>query len=173
MDRNRLQRGPPTTSPEVVVRTQLQRKLGGFRQELTHWGDVEMLMRFAAHSSVGYIKACQAYYRVHENNMHSHYLGIKDLEQRSTTFRFFFDTYEHHIKCGKQLRSLAFRRVAEKAIGEANHSFKRKQIDHCKALLEFAQQTHPEIVSWKPYSRIRWKLAMGPTVWAILLPVCA
>ena len=36
------------TSPEVVVRTELLRKLGGYRTDLPHTADMELWMRLAA-----------------------------------------------------------------------------------------------------------------------------
>ena len=55
----------------VIVRTRLQRELGGYRKELPHNGDWEMWMRFAAHAAVGILDADQAFYRVHGHNMTS------------------------------------------------------------------------------------------------------
>jgi hypothetical protein len=58
------------TSPEVVVRTSVQQRIGGYRPELPHTGDVEMWMRFAVHSDVAFIKGVdQAFYRIHGNQM--------------------------------------------------------------------------------------------------------
>src|SRR5262249_17275476 len=37
------------TSPEVVARTELLRKLGGYRADLPHTGDMELWMRLATH----------------------------------------------------------------------------------------------------------------------------
>ena len=58
------------TSPEVVVRTALQKQVGGYDPLLPHSGDMEMWMRLAAHADVGYIRGVdQAFYRVHSRNM--------------------------------------------------------------------------------------------------------
>src|SRR4051794_17612091 len=38
----------------AVVRTKLQKSLGGYRRDLPHAGDMEMWLRFAAHGSVGF-----------------------------------------------------------------------------------------------------------------------
>ena len=43
----------------AVVRTELQKRLGGYRRELPHAGDMEMWLRFAAHASVGFVSSFQ------------------------------------------------------------------------------------------------------------------
>src|SRR5262249_6804667 len=58
------------STPTAVVRTALQKQLGGYRPELPHTGDLEMWLRFAAHAPVGVLDADQAFYRVHGRNMH-------------------------------------------------------------------------------------------------------
>lgn len=40
----------------VVVRTELQKRVGGYRHELPHAGDLEMWLRLAAHASVGVLE---------------------------------------------------------------------------------------------------------------------
>ncbi|HWF49607.1 MAG TPA: glycosyltransferase family 2 protein [Solirubrobacteraceae bacterium] len=59
-------------SPEVVLRTSVQREIGGYRSDLPHSGDLEMWLRAAAVADVGYVTgADQAWYRVHAENMHT------------------------------------------------------------------------------------------------------
>lgn len=61
----------PICSPEVVLRTSVQREIGGYRPQLPHSGDLEMWIRAAAIADVGYVGgADQAWYRVHDANMH-------------------------------------------------------------------------------------------------------
>ncbi|KIX78669.1 hypothetical protein SF23_05285 [Streptomyces sp. MBRL 10] len=81
----------------MVVRTALQRKVGGYDPELPHAGDIEMWMRLAAHADVGYVRgADQAFYRVHGNNMSTTDFGgqLDDLRQRLVAFTSVLD------KCG-------------------------------------------------------------------------
>ncbi|RJG43344.1 glycosyltransferase family 2 protein [Mesorhizobium sp. DCY119] len=57
--------------PEVVIRTSIQHRLGGYKASLPHSADMEMWLRAAAISDIGRINgADQAYYRVHNANMH-------------------------------------------------------------------------------------------------------
>ena len=62
----------------AVVRTKLQKRLGGYRNELPHTGDMEMWLRFAAHASVGFISAYQGVYRFHSANMSTAYYIVSD-----------------------------------------------------------------------------------------------
>jgi glycosyltransferase involved in cell wall biosynthesis len=43
----------------AIVRTALQKKIGEYRQELPHAGDMEMWLRFAVHAPVGYVNTYQ------------------------------------------------------------------------------------------------------------------
>ena len=73
------------SSPEVIVRTSLQRQLGGYCADLPHAGDLEMWLRFAAHSSIAYLaEVDQAYYRRHTTSMQSTVFNtvLADLRQR-------------------------------------------------------------------------------------------
>ena len=69
-------------TPTVVLRTHLQKELGGYRRELLHTGDMEMWMRFAVHGDIAETVAHQAYYRLHGNNMSTRYRSYSDLKER-------------------------------------------------------------------------------------------
>ena len=56
-------------TPTAIVRTVIQKRLGGYRPELPHAGDMEMWFRLASEGSVGVLGACQAVYRRHGSNM--------------------------------------------------------------------------------------------------------
>jgi Glycosyl transferase family 2 len=59
-------------SPEVVLRTAVQRQIGGYRAELPHTGDLDMWMRAGAMADIGFVGGVdQAWYREHSANMHS------------------------------------------------------------------------------------------------------
>ena len=61
------------STPSAVVRTTLQKKIGGYRRDLPHSGDMAMWWRFASLARVGFIEDFQAVYRRHGNNMSSRY----------------------------------------------------------------------------------------------------
>lgn len=82
------------SSPEVVVRTAVQHRAGGYRTDLPHAGDLEMWLRLAAHGDVGIVTGRdQAYYRVHPASMSrtSFAAELADLRQRHAAFGVFLD----------------------------------------------------------------------------------
>lgn len=57
---------------EVVMRTSVVRQVGGYRLDLPHSGDLELWMRMATISDVGFVAGPeQAWYRLHDSNMHN------------------------------------------------------------------------------------------------------
>lgn len=59
----------PVPTATAIVRTALQHRLGGYRKDLPHTGDLEMWMRFALNGSIGIVRSVQAEYRQHGANM--------------------------------------------------------------------------------------------------------
>ena len=65
LERRFRQAENPIITPEVVVRTSLQKCVGGYDARLPKAADMELFMRLAANAEVGFIRgADQAYYRV-------------------------------------------------------------------------------------------------------------
>src|SRR4051794_11480541 len=78
------------TSPEVVLRTALQREIGLYDPALPHTGDLDMWLRAAAVADIGRINGpAQAYRRLHGTNMSNVVFGapIKDIEGRWAAFQ--------------------------------------------------------------------------------------
>ena len=110
----------------AVVRTKVQKRLGGYRPELPHAGDMEMWLRFAAHASVGFVSAYQGVYRRHSANMstaHYYYTAdgrfvytssgrLTDLQQRKAAFERFFETCGNALPNSERLRRKLSGRLA-------------------------------------------------------------
>lgn len=146
--------------PTVVVRTSLQKELGGYRPELPHAGDMEMWLRFAAHGSIGMVDVDQACYRMHATNMNYRYKGILDLRQRKTCFELFFSKFGHRLADGRRLRRSASRCLAEEALCETIVCLKENQINACGKLLAYALSLDPAHVFKMPgrwLKRVRTK----------------
>jgi glycosyltransferase involved in cell wall biosynthesis len=76
-------------NPEVVLRTSVQRAIGGYDPALPHSGDLEMWLRAASVSDIGRVNGVdQAYYRIHEASLQrTRYKGhLTDLEGRLAAF---------------------------------------------------------------------------------------
>lgn len=82
--RRNFTHGNPVPSPAAVLRTRVQKELGGYLPQFAHTSDMEMWMRFAAHGSIGVIKTLQACYRIHDTSMSAPRVNraISDREER-------------------------------------------------------------------------------------------
>ncbi|MGW5360169.1 glycosyltransferase family 2 protein [Actinopolymorpha pittospori] len=84
----RIGRNIPS-APSVVVRTSVQKQVGGYNADLPHSGDLEMWLRLSLHGDVAMVLGVeQAFYRLHDTNMHrtmfaDHLLGLR---QRRAAF---------------------------------------------------------------------------------------
>ena len=158
-------------TPTAVVRTRLQKALGGYRADLPHSGDFEMWLRFAAHASVGVLDADQAFYRVHGSNMKLEYQGILGLQQFRAALETLFRDYGDRLADPGRLRSLAMRGMAEAAFWWASREFDRGRSANCQDVLDFALSADPTLRSWPPWSRLRWRCLLGPAIWCRLRPL--
>jgi glycosyltransferase involved in cell wall biosynthesis len=110
----------------AVVRTSLQKRVGGYRPELPHSGDMEMWLRLAAHAKVGFLPTVQAYTRIHAKNMRHGYKANRDLEdfrQRRIVFQTFFAEDGHDLSERPALEALAYRSLAVELLWAAANAF--------------------------------------------------
>src|SRR5579859_1678433 len=116
-------------SPEVVVRTSLQKRVGGYDARLPHAGDLEMWMRLAANADVGFIRGVdQAYYRIHQQNMSNAFSALKDLRQRRLVFQTVLDRYGEKLPDPDHLSALVHRALAREALWAAGRAYDRGRI---------------------------------------------
>lgn len=162
----------PVMTPTAVVRTQMQKRIGGYRVDLPHSADMEMWMRFAVHASVGVVDACQAFYRWHGENMQTQYLvsPVRDVFQRWESFVALFDDYRDRIVDADRLRSLAARSLADLACCLAHTSFEGGQVVISRECLDFAMEICPALRSSADFYRMRCKHFLGPVVWRCVRP---
>jgi glycosyltransferase involved in cell wall biosynthesis len=174
----------PTCS--AVVRTQLQKRLGGYRHELPHTGDMEMWLRFAAHASVGFISAHQGVYRQHKANMSGTYYVISDsgliytkngcladLQQRKSAFDCFSERCNEVMPQCKDLCLRLYRRLSEIAIIHASIAFNDGEMEESRQLSDFALAVCPEIKRSSPWAKLTCKRWIGGRTWRALRPAAA
>ncbi|HEY1380946.1 MAG TPA: glycosyltransferase [Gemmataceae bacterium] len=164
----------PVATPTVVVRTRLQRQLGGYRAELHHSGDFEMWMRFAAHGSIGFVDAPQAFYRWHTSNMTHTYnvgTGFRNLEQMKAAFDVFFRDWGHLVPESERLRATIGRSTGELAFWTASRAFDRGDLATCRQYLDFALTAWPRLRSGGAWRRLRWKMLLGHRCWSLSQPI--
>jgi len=152
-------------SPCAVVRTELQKRIGGYRPDLPHTGDIEMWLRFAAHAAVGEITAHQAVYRRHVGNMSLAYMadgGLADLIHIKAAYAHFFETYGPGLAKVQKLERRFYWLLACDAIGSAGDALGRGQIEICDRLSEFALDVCPRFKRSLRWTKFYIKRAMAP-----------
>ena len=143
----------PITSPEAIVRTRLQKELGGYRQQLPHTADMEMWMRFALHSNVGRLESPQAYYRIHGQNMSEAYSekfafsvfkpNTRDFLERKAAFDLLFQEQGHALPDCDRLQRLAHEGLAWNAFWYAHKLFDQGEPLGCRVFLGIATRSLP------------------------------
>jgi hypothetical protein len=139
----------PITSPEVVMRTSVQREIGGYRPELPHTGDLDMWLRAALVADVGLLGGVvQAGYRVHGSNMHDTTFGlaapsglVTDLQQRRVTYERLAAEFDAVDAVGAR-RGLATE--ATKLVARTDFATAFPEV--AVSLMDFAESTAPEVV---------------------------
>jgi GT2 family glycosyltransferase len=164
------------TSPEVVVRTELQRKVGGYDPALPHAGDIEMWMRLAAHADVGYVRgADQAYYRVHGANMSTTDFGgqLDDLRQRKAAYEAVLAKCAGRLPDAERLSRMVHTRLARSALRRACRAYDRgrTRLVPVDELVEFARDCVPSADRLPEYRGLRLRRRIGPRAMPYLQPL--
>jgi glycosyltransferase involved in cell wall biosynthesis len=153
------------TSPEVVVRGSIQRAVGGYRPELPHAGDLEMWLRIAAISNIGYVRGpAQAYYRVHSASMQrtKYQSSLSDFVQRKAAFDCF---YTHHQAAPKarQWNDFANRSLAGEALWDVCRAYDHDRVDPARIdeLVDFALSAYPQAKSLPEYKALQRRRRLG------------
>ncbi len=159
-------------SPEVMIRTDLLRELGGYHPAYPHAADMLMWLLAASRADVGRVGgADQGYYRVQESNMHTSVFEVGpggtgagvlvDLGERWGVFTAAFEriaaTGGPAAGSVDRLRRDAGRAVATEALGLAARA-RIWRLDDWPVddLVAFARQTFPEaerLPAWRAYRR--------------------
>jgi hypothetical protein len=161
-------------TPTVVVRTALQKRLGGYRSELPHTGDLEMWLRLAAHGSVGVLGATQAVYRRHAGNMSLAYQRqhrLPDLMERGAAVRWFLEHDARSLPDHEWLGQAMLHALSQDALGLASEAFNEGAADTAlERLLEFARLADPQADATPAARRLRLKRRLGRGAWQMLRP---
>ena len=157
------------SSPEVVVRTEVQHRVGGYRPDLPHAGDLEMWLRIAAVAGVAYVRGVpQAYYRVHAASMQRSQFnsGLIDLQQRRDVFEAFLEAHATDLVDPVHLKNLVGTCLAREALWAACRSYDRDDVESVPVdeLVEFALGVLPAAHRLREYSALRRRQRLGATV---------
>ncbi len=152
------------SSPEVVVRTSVQRAVGGYDPACTHTSDLNMWLRIASIADVAYVRgAPQAIYRVHADSMLRSQGGpLVDLGERRAAFDSFFASCSSHVEGHEQLHGMANRALARQALWKASRTVDRGANDSLvEELRAFALEVYPDTTRLREWHGLRLRRRIG------------
>ncbi|MBZ6077734.1 glycosyltransferase family 2 protein [Microvirga puerhi] len=154
----------------AVVRTSLQKLVGGYRPELPHSGDMEMWFRLAAYASVGFVNDYQAVYRLHDSNMSHAYMtnAIPDLQQRKAAIDYFFETSGSLLPNADHLRHRVYRSFGQAAVKRASAAFNDGLLDISAQIQRYVLEVCPEVRHSWPWTKLVCKQTLGLKGWNVL-----
>jgi len=158
-------------TPTAVVRTRVQKEVGGYRSELPHSGDMEMWLRLAARGSVGMIKSYQAVYRRHTGNMSLSYMAegfLPDVQQRKAAMDSFFQSCGGLLPRKSELENKLHRALADDALDLASSAFNENKMKISDQLAELAISLCPDLRTSLRFGRFALKKRMGARLWHAL-----
>jgi glycosyltransferase involved in cell wall biosynthesis len=161
----------PVSTPSAVVRTAAQHRVGGYRKELPHSGDMEMWLRLAAAGSVAVLDCEQAFYRTHPAAMSVGYRGVPNLVQLRAAYDSFFAAHRGALPDWDWLHRLSRRGLAREFFWLAYELFDRGDVSGCEESLRLARQTFPPLRHSRDWSRLRCKRLLGAGVWGRVRPL--
>jgi glycosyltransferase involved in cell wall biosynthesis len=160
----------PVPTATAIVRTALQQRLGGYRSDLPHTGDLEMWMRFALQGSIGIVRSVQGEYRVHGRNMSSQYYTriLNDRNEFEVTCRDVLNSISAaDVDAGHWLSSMHSRMLAE-AEQHALNAFDHGNIEAYEAWDGFAQKIAGRLTGPRRSRRLAIRKLLGPRAWQSL-----
>ncbi|SOD70306.1 glycosyl transferase family 2 [Jatrophihabitans sp. GAS493] len=143
--------------PEVVMRTDIQHAIGGYRTDLPHTGDFEMWLRAAAVADVGLLGGVdQAYYRLHGENMSRGIYAsvLTNLQEREHAIDTALATMRPNLRQPDRLQETAHRALAREALEHAITAVVKHEDaeNSVRAYREFAAKcwaSAPELRNWR------------------------
>ncbi|MGN6246083.1 MAG: glycosyltransferase [Motilibacteraceae bacterium] len=158
----------PVPTPSAVVRGDVQRRVGGYRENAPYAGDLEMWLRIAAVSDVGVLSADQAVYRQHGDNMCARdFPAVQDtFEHSRRAYESVLDEYADVLRDVDELRRVVRREVARRALRMSLHLHVRGAGGGPDArwLQAHAEQLWPDVRRSPDWWAVRGCQVLGPSV---------
>ena len=167
-----ITRGNAVETPTAVVRTELQHRVGGYRPELPHSGDMEMWMRFAVHAPVAVLRAVQAYVRRHSANMSTRYYRqlLGDSQEVIRACDEILIRWGERFPDSASWRETMMRRMAEDFFWKGSDAFDAGDPEQSETFLQIAGDFCPHLRSSPMWRRFYGKKLLGQTLWRLILP---
>lgn len=140
------------STPTVIIRTSVQKAVGGYSLTLPHSGDMEMWLRLATNSIAAHIDAPQAIYRKHEAAMSNAYFRDprSDLRQCHDAFESFFKTCGEIVQNADVLRLNVKKNLAQRAFFTGSNLIRQGHFEAGVNLLREATKIYPSIRYFPP-----------------------
>ena len=140
----------PVAGPTALVRTDIQKRVGYYRAELTHTDDLEMWLRFALWGNVASTRNVQAYARVHNANQSAKVAGIMNWNSEfEAAFRSFFEQEGREMAGASRYFEVARTCLTKRAYWSAFASFMRGEKGAAR-LMAFALKRRPLLALLPP-----------------------
>ncbi len=160
------------SSPEVVVRTEVQRAVGHYDATCTHCADLNMWLKIAAIADIAHIRGvAQAIYRIHADSMlRSNPSVLLSLRTRWAAFDRFFEHSAPRSPKAEELRATAARALARQALWRASRTIDRDLVDPLDSvddLIAFALEVCPDatrLAEWRGL-QVRRRIGAGRSRW--------
>lgn len=162
----------PVPTPAAVVRTSVQKQIGGYSRDLPHTSDMEMWMRFATCGPIAVTRATQAFYRIHGVNMSTHYnsRSLGDLQGRLDACSAIYERCRSTLPDARSWLSTARRGASAEALDAATASFDRGDLRDARRCAEFAAAMDPSIRNTGAWRKHRLKSVLGYRTWKRIQP---
>jgi len=152
------------TSPEVLMRRSVVDHVGGQKQ-LAHTHDMEMWLRIAAHSDIGYVSGSdQAWHREHPDSLSTRESNeLTDLRERGDAFTVLFDGIGDAVPHRELLLDSARRALAMESVALASHEHDRGRADAQRTaeLMQFASSVWSPSVHTKQWRALEARRRSG------------
>jgi len=171
----------PVGCSTLVVRTSLQKRVGGYDPQLPKAADMEIIMRMATYADVGFLRGVdQSYYRLHEQNMSKSVSTLMELRQRRSVFEVVLDRYDERLPDVKWLSGIVHRQLGKEALWAAGRVYDRGRLRRTELgrrllgagpneaerdvdeLVDFAFDCWPQVSKLPLYRTLRSHKAIGP-----------
>ncbi len=151
-------------TPTAVVRTELQKRVGGYNPATPHTSDMEMWLRLAAHADVGVISEPQGYYRVHGSNMSGEFIAQppRDAQQRIAAAEQALAAVGGRLAQFPRVLRKMRRIEAERAYWRAGLAFEAGERELGETYLRFAAATDPAPLAAVGFWSASAKRELGP-----------
>jgi glycosyltransferase involved in cell wall biosynthesis len=156
-------------TPTAVVRTSIQKRVGGYCHALPHAGDMAMWLRLAAEGPVGFVNTTQAIYRMHSQNMSLSYSSTRlpDVQQRRAAIEHFLE-HSTNLPNSVPFKKILFQALGRNAAYQASEAFNEGDLETSLRLSELAKELYPGVWHTTSWIRLELNKAVGPRAFRFL-----